>query len=725
MDDQAQRTAAEAATLNWSLVVAACLTYPQQPTPRQIEVVRAVFERASPESVEQLYLQALQIEITAAFPRGDTLALVYGGATKIKEYVFESPRLPEIRGASALLDWVNTEQPPRIWQNMLHEWPAGKAEDCLIYKSGGSILGFAPKGYGVALAEAIERTYTEQTLTAKSAAVSRQVALLELRYGRLFRRDEHDNINGRGIAYWVAEFERDWQDEALQKVLAPYYYLGEHTSVRERFLGRKNFGELITLLATAYNRRRDEQQAEGASFPVAFSPLLPWAVKCESSDMRGAVVEAQVGDEKRRLSEASARKRVVGQQVKREGSVDWFTNTFTWSLPTSKPSGKAAATNDLIPRLDSWETRWNAYLEKHPDTHYAQHAKRPGNEHIQPARDIAPIGAASQNYIGVIYADGNNVGRLIASLQTPATYAAVSKVLSEETQDAVFAALAAHLEPHGDHHPFEILAIGGDDLFVIVPGNVACEIAQHIAHSFEQRVTSRISHIPGVRLPNAMPFAGRYSGPSSTDEKKPILPQLGLSAGIVIAPSQTPIFFLQDLVEQLLKSAKAKAKEQAAAQFFGGAVDFMVLKSISMVTDKVKEFRERALRDGKDVAPKGTRTHLTARPYTWAEFHGLLDVVRTIKRVGSLPRSQLYRIREVMVNQEVALVSSLEYAYTLSRQPGQVQKDVNSQLGRWKRADASSILGPWMRRAASEQYETIWLDMIELYDMIKILPKEA
>jgi hypothetical protein len=44
-----------------------------------------------------------------------TIDLVYGGATRVKSYVFESARLPEIRGASVLLDHLNRLDVPAFW----------------------------------------------------------------------------------------------------------------------------------------------------------------------------------------------------------------------------------------------------------------------------------------------------------------------------------------------------------------------------------------------------------------------------------------------------------------------------------------------------------------------------------------------------------------------------------------------------------------------------------
>ncbi|MEG3844431.1 hypothetical protein [Microcoleus sp. herbarium14] len=43
------------------------------------------------------------------------IGLVYGGATKIKQYVFEAAKLPDIRGASALLDRINLVDLPAFF----------------------------------------------------------------------------------------------------------------------------------------------------------------------------------------------------------------------------------------------------------------------------------------------------------------------------------------------------------------------------------------------------------------------------------------------------------------------------------------------------------------------------------------------------------------------------------------------------------------------------------
>ncbi|QSJ16516.1 hypothetical protein JYQ62_33185 [Nostoc sp. UHCC 0702] len=44
------------------------------------------------------------------------IGLVYGGATKIKQYVFEESKLPDIRGASGILDQINSVDLPAFFK---------------------------------------------------------------------------------------------------------------------------------------------------------------------------------------------------------------------------------------------------------------------------------------------------------------------------------------------------------------------------------------------------------------------------------------------------------------------------------------------------------------------------------------------------------------------------------------------------------------------------------
>jgi CRISPR-associated protein Cmr2 len=633
------------------------------------------------------------------------LALVYGGATRIKGYLFEAPKLPEIRGASALLDWVNETRIPQLWQEVIGEdW----ASECIIYASGGNVLGFAPTKKAQELADKIEQSYTEHTLNANSFAVAQEFHLLEVRYGRLVFADQE-------LRYWVDTFRDDWKDATKRETLATYYYTPQGLSADDsrdealdaRFFQRKTFGELMTVLAGRAMRRRDERSTDGQTRHVALYPLMPWAEKCDSSDVRPAVWQGQVGDDQRQMSEASARKRVVGQRMKRDARQDWFYKAFVEKRAEQDPQKPSWRP----PVIESWETQWEERLTRElSDTPYRRACDQLGMrpEAINPPKDVDDIAAAGGGYIGMIYADGNNVGRRVARCQTPQDYQDLSRELDDASKHAVFRALSERLRPHNGVHPFEVLTIGGDDILLIVPGTAAFDIALDIAYHFEKAL--------GVDPDGTNQRHDRYAGDDKqTARFHRYMPDIGLSAGVVIAQESAPIFFLYDLVTELLKNAKKAARERQP----GGAVDFMVMKAITMVTDRIKSFRDAAL---------GTSSsrRLTARPYTWHELAGLVATVRALKR-ESFPRSQLYRLRRVMED-EVApstIASTMEYLYTRVRLRTALQDVLRDHIeDRWQgTVGQPPDVAPWLtskKPASSTTYrETIWADLIEMYDMVK------
>jgi len=59
--------------------------------------------------------QELQDKYSDLWSQGIKIGLVYGGATKIKQYVFEAAKLSDIRGASALLDRINLVDIPAFF----------------------------------------------------------------------------------------------------------------------------------------------------------------------------------------------------------------------------------------------------------------------------------------------------------------------------------------------------------------------------------------------------------------------------------------------------------------------------------------------------------------------------------------------------------------------------------------------------------------------------------
>jgi hypothetical protein len=71
--------------------------------------------------------------------------LLSADTDKIKEYVFETSKLPEIRGASMILDELNWGEKPTVEngvpRNLAGVWEKyGLPVEAHIYSSGGSLL---------------------------------------------------------------------------------------------------------------------------------------------------------------------------------------------------------------------------------------------------------------------------------------------------------------------------------------------------------------------------------------------------------------------------------------------------------------------------------------------------------------------------------------------------------------------------------------------------------
>lgn len=648
---------------------------------------------------------------------GRKIALVYGGATKIKDYVFEAPKLPEIRGASAILDWANGEGLRQLWHQHL-DGPLRKAElveRCIVYASGGNLLAVAPYSVCVELGlpDQIEQMYTCHTLSAQSAAVMLGCSLIELRYGR------------EPWRYWLDDLIGDWGEPRKRDKLRTYLFSSDVQEkddydpalLEKQFLERRTFNELVTLLSMQFYRRREEQeQASVDATPTTVKrqpreipryELISWAQKCATSDVRSAVVVAPPLPGQPTLSESSARKAYIGRKVKRPGQPQsWFTDVFDWRLE---------------PLPTSWEDSFLRLVEG------SEYSRLASQRKAAPAQDVGEIAQASQagRYIGLIYADGNNVARYMGQTTTPDQFAERAKKLTREAEHAVFTALAKHLTPtlivneQGVRewvHPFEIVTIGGDDMLLVVPGDKALAIALEISVLFEQR----------MGRPEPRQIHDRYSG-ATLHEHESFTPTVGLSAGVVIAQENTPFFFLRDLVEQLLKNAKRHARGRSSTDL-GGAVDFMVLKSITMVVDDVTTFRKQALGDGdlgqEHPNEEGKIFRRTARPYTWHELDGLLKTARELQR-EQFPRSQLYRLRGALDTADTSgvLASSLEYLATRSRFARSSFASVLLRYveGAWRSSgnNRGTPTGapPWLR-LPSGGYETIWPDLAEIYEFV-------
>jgi len=674
------------------------------------------------------------------------IGLVYGGATKIKQYVFEASNLQDVRGASALLDRINLvdlpaffhgelsdrfercQQLPDYCQQVRANWldrdenypglSDALIPELVIYSTGGNILAFCPAAFVDVLADAIEKRYTQETLTANSCAVGDTFRFLELQFGLL--KDPIEKTN------WL-----EWYRQNASQNLVKAYFGKPESDLTAQFERRKSFNELVGKLVTHFNQRRSghdnpEENRPSRRYPPMFE-THPY-VRRDENEKRSSV--RRIEDTRNRtglpaqpwFSDPLARKRIAGQKAKRDRE-----NT-NWYQPEDWLNWEPG-------EFDSWINKFESSLKQ--DSRYRNHPHYQNLEDDRKeARSLREIGNVSkpQGFVAYIYADGNNMGGHIQKIKTPQAYASFSQTVFEATEQSVYRALSQHLEPRkleglGDPdnrhrngtwiHPFEILTIGGDDVMLIVPADRALAIAKTLSEEFEKILLEKDPLLTVVS--NSCEDRPQNVHRYKPDQSEVSRCRLSMSAGVLIAPLDMPVYYAENLTSQLLKSAKKKAKylknpKEKDKDYHGGKIDFLVMKSVTMLSSKIGEFRESGL-----IIDSKPKLKLYGAPYTLHEIGGLLETVKALKK-ADFPRSQLYQIRSFL--ERGKNTAMLNYRYFRARLSEGKQTLLETYFEKaWCQPQDSNNKGnlaPWMslKENGSTTYETIWRELIDLYPFI-------
>ncbi|MEH1910167.1 type III-B CRISPR-associated protein Cas10/Cmr2 [Nostoc sp.] len=729
-----------------SIAIAWCLAWGNEREPNDLtNQMREALNKGEelPEKVKALVKQSQELqnlefpdtleklkELPEKYPQlwNSQIGLVYGGATKIKQYVFEAAKLPDFRGASALLDRINLIDLPAFFgeyknvpksisisqwlKNNFPDLEAALIPELIIYSTGGNILAFCPAVFVDDLANAIEKRYTEETLTANSCAVGAKFKLLEIRFGLLNNQIE--------TTFWLDKYNSHLHHQLIEA----YFAKSDVNDSVQAFKERKSFNELVGKLASLFNKRRSGNgfiNRNSRSYPPMFEthPYL----KRDEGDRRSAVMKAESLPNEPWFSEASARKRIVGQISKEDhSSKHWYSQAgFYWEP------------NQIY--LPSWVHKFEVFLDDNElANQYYNGCKNP-----EEARSLIEIGNASKpnGFVAYIYADGNNMGGYIQKIQTPQEYQEFSDDIFQATEQSVYQALAQHLHPHhlnnikdqekvqrNGHwiHPFEILTIGGDDVMLIVPADKALAIAKTIGDEFEKILLNKRSD---YKLDNTYnpKVVHRYQADKQDVSGNQC--KLSMSTGVLITAEDTPIYYAQKLTEQLLKSAKKQAKDLKKYGYYGGTVDFLVMKSVTMISYNISEFRSNGL---TKFGTGKQKLKLYAAPYTLHELGGLLETAKALKD-AEFPRSQLYQIRSLLERgKQTAILNYRYFKIRLSDQKAQelLKQQFEDAWCRPKDPANNGNLAPWMslkevKEETEEKvtYETIWRELVDLYPFIE------
>jgi len=533
------------------------------------------------------------------------LALLVADTDRTQDYVFESTRLPEVRGASYLLDDLNARKVPALFRahgltgKLVDHNPPGE----IIYAGGGGLLALVPVEKAGPLAQAIEAEYPRKTGAATITA--------------------------------------DWREVTPAMVLNGYPEGG--------------FGELVRWAGHWLSRRKEDKQ------PPPFYEALPHAARCASCHIRPA---------------------------------------RTVLFPDDPGGGHPICPVCEIKREDLERSFW---FEAYQEEYEVQEARYP--------QDLSEIGQASKGrkgYVGFIHLDGDGLGSLLFDFETPLAYRDFSREIARAAREAVMEVLHEHLPPEkiigsdarretgqaglvGQRitiHPFEIITIGGDDVWLIVPGDAALPIAAAISTAFVEKAPSR-------------PDGG---GPCT------------MSGGVVIADDHNPVRVLRNVAKDLAREAK-RARRKAEAEI--GYIDFHVFKSADMLDRDVSALR----RAYPYTLPyHGNVLRLLARPYAADTLSELWGALQTLHREG-FPTSQMHQLAEALLRGRSE--STLFYEYQRARDHRGYFDYLDEALVIAQRHSTRDPT-PWEDlKDERYDYQTALWDIAELYEFVSRVKEQS
>ncbi len=467
--------------------------------------------------------------------------LVVTDTPSIKQFVFGTDALAEVRGASALLDRLNRVETEGILRKSL---PAGSLT--VVYANGGT---------------------GQFVINADRDAVERAIAAL----AHAYREATGDDARVVwGLAHWPTS---------------------------------RSYSEVSN---DAHLQMRTWRETVSAN---RCSPLHPLMHECSSaSHLPSRTDRYRWGDEDPALLSDSA----------------------AFKRDESRASGRKGLWLGWMAQLEQgghWphENRWPKLRPKD------------GTE-FEKAHN-GPRQGARNGYVGLVYADGNAMGRLVQELDTDDTCKAFSEIVDGSIRDACYLALEKVCAPEitavrgGKFGPLpaDILLLGGDDLLVLLPADLALDFVLIATEQFERLTSERIAALPAAD-----------SAKKFFDTKK--VERMTISCGVAFSSARYPFYLLLDLAEELLKEAKkaGSCDNRVGKHYAPAYIDFHLV--VGPAGADVAAVRETDYL----VGVKDNRQR-TLRPYSADQLVRLKDGARLVQGART-PRSKLQELWEAALN---------------------------------------------------------------------------
>lgn len=201
--------------------------------------------------------------------------------------------------------------------------------------------------------------------------------------------------------------------------------------------------------------------------------------------------------------------------------------------------------------------------------------------------------------VGVIYADGNNMGNVVRNISNIFENISFSRTLDNITKRCVYTSIN---EVMGENAKFEVIALGGDDIFLIVPADVSIEIALSIINKFDNAFQNKMT----------------------------------MSVGICITKSNMPIQNSFEISKKCLKSAK---KFEKSSKLNEGTLDIRVINGDGYVGSSLYE-KERIIFPNSYTKIKNVVSNIK-------------EIKKEIRSNNKIAKSQFYKLNYAYKNMTI------------------------------------------------------------------------
>jgi len=313
--------------------------------------------------------------------------------------------------------------------------------------------------------------------------------------------------------------------------------------------------------------------------------------------------------------------------------------------------------------------------------------------------------------LGVIYGDGNNFGEVVQNLNSISMNLQWAHRVEKTTQAAAAIALACATqeaaksrgwesngsEPALNKIPFQVLALGGDDLSVLAWGRCALRFAERF-----------------VQLTD---WEFRRGDEQNAKVKRPI----SFSLGVLLADEKTPVRRAVEFTEEeLLKWAKrATHKHQQTAQ---GQVAFLTAITAEQIPTDLRSYRKTMYLKRGSGGNGSFELSLSLRPFSAGELGFLLK-----KAYGLINHSgSLQRMLSAFV-QLGPMAAILHYLYQMAREKKKQGQFIEAlEAGEWTGVfgDMPLPAKPLARLlfGEDEASERVWFSPLwDLMEIVKVL----